>query len=66
MRAARRTWWDPAFAESLFESCRSSDTDLVRRGLFRESALFAIGDRSVTVYSLDAFTNPPLSQVNLD
>lgn len=57
---------DPIFASSLLKSCRSYETDDVRRGLFRGKALFAIGNRRMTAYSLDALTEPPLSQVVLD
>ena len=57
---------DPAFVDSLLESCRSYATDEVRRGLFRGDALFAIGERRVTAYPLDALAAPPLSQINLD
>jgi hypothetical protein len=58
---------DPSLADGLLESCRSYyETDDVRRGLFRGDALFAIGERRVTAYAVDALTEPPLSQVDLD
>jgi Beta propeller domain len=56
---------DPALAESLRQSCEPYSTDYVRRGLFRGKDLYAIGDRSVTTYSLDALSDPPLSQIVL-
>jgi Beta propeller domain len=56
---------DPAFAESLLQTCRSYNANYVRRGLFRGNDLYAIAQQNVSAYSLDALSGPPLSQVEL-
>ena len=57
---------DPSFRDSLLESCRTYDTDTVRRALLRGKAVFAIGDRRVTAYAVEALVDPALSQVILE
>lgn len=56
---------DPSFVESVLQQCDLYYQSAVRRGLFRDDAVYTIATQSVSVHALDALDGPPLSQIDL-
>ena len=56
---------DPALQESLLSQCNVYYGLYVRRGLFRDNAVYAVATQGVSVHALDALEGPPLASVEL-